>query len=787
MALSAAERKRNQRAREKEEREKLAALQPARPTEDQIRNRLSQHVRDLEWAQEQDALEHFYKSECRPLSQLLAIYEGADIGAKEIKDEEEAPLEKKKREVKDKQRRPNPSVDAVSIRAIELNDNGITVRINPDQFEYETLSGQKVNLRKLYEVDEVVSFRRWLDLRDKARKNLFWLCNLVNMPMFHKAHQMICDMFVQKNFDSLYFKGITRGDLPELFNKQVRVAQDGITPTKTMMLFAPREGRKSTIDGIDAVQWMLNCPDVRILIATAFRTLAKDLFGEIKGYFYLPLTGDPTAFHILFPEYVLYGRAGSSDSPVKCPAALFKSKDAHIWKTSMESASTGKRCDIRKLDDVVDYTNSNTEELRETLVRKINATGDLVVGWGFTDIVGTRYFTKDWYGTRTSKDEFGNEPEPYSCLFISAWTPKPQYRVLYDQLLKEQGGMFKVTEEMVDLWWPDSKSHNFKALLRKLKEKREISFKNQQLNIATDPKEIDLYINQFDQDVLDAHKYDRSKMPEGIEIIQCWDIAYSENSRTSDYSVGVTLGIFKNKNNEYCVVVIEVFFDKWKASELASNMIKYYEKHRPKAVYVENSNGVNFLMENIKNYAKRMGSDLVNSNGPLRVRPVSNKPNAKRERIKDVEFLLGHDRLWFVIGSWLEETFKQLTDYTGAKSTTYRKDDIPDAISLGITSHLPVTALQHNPDPKDVEKENEERQAKAAKDAHYNRVFGSSGTRLHPATSPPPLTRKQWEALRRGHPLTPPEPQVDLKPPQNPRAEQLKKLIGKILPPGMRL
>ena len=758
MALSAAERKRNQRAREKQEREKLAALQPARPTEEQINNRLSQHVRDLEWAQEQDAQGIFYKSECRPLVQLLAIYEGANINEKELEEEDE-PLEKKKREIKDKQRRPNPSVDAVSIRAIELIDSGIKVLFEPDEWEYETLAGQKVNLRRLYEVDEVVSFRRWLDLRDKARKDLFWLCNLVNMSMYHKSHQMICDKFVQKNFDGLYFEGMNRGDLPGLFEKQVRVDRDGKTPTKTMMLFAPRSGRKSTIDGIDAVQWMLNCPDARILIATAFRDLAKQLFGEIKAYFYLPMSGDPTAFQILFPEYVLYGRAGSSDSPIKCPAALFKSKDPHVWKTSMESSSTGKRCDIRKLDDVVDYSNSNTEELRQTLVRKINATGDLVEPWGFTDVIGTRYFTKDWYGTRMGRDEEGNEPEPYSYLSISAWIPKPQYRALYEQLLKEPNGMFKVTEEMVDLWFPQKLP--FKALRSKLREKKEISFKNQQLNIATDPKEIDLYINQFDLDTLRAHQYDRTAAPQNMEIIQTWDIAYSEHSRTSDYSVGVTLGIYKNKNNEYCVVVIEVFFDKWKASELASNMIKYYEKHRPKCVYIENSNGVNFLMENIKNYAKLRGSDIFSN---VRQRPVSNKPNAKRERIKDVEFLLGHDRLWFVGGHWIDETYKQLTEYTGGKSTTYRKDDIPDALSLGITSHLPSTALQHNPDPKDVEKEHEQRQAKAAKDAAYNRMFGNhSPTRTpqQPAAAPTP-------------------------PPQNPRAEQLKKLLGKILPPGMR-
>lgn len=782
MAKSSVERKRDQRARERAEKERLAQLQP---TQNQIEERLDQHERDLAYAQGADATNSFPLGECRPAVELLAIYEGANINEKDP-DEDDDVLEKKKRKIqKEKQVRPNPSVDKLTLRAISLFDNGIEVKVDPDQWEYETLTGQKINLKKLYEVDEVVSFRRWLALRDKARKNLFWLCNLVGMSMYHRSHQMICDMFVQKNFDGLFFPGFTKLDVSEMIGRQKRVAQDGITPTRTMMLFAPRSGRKSTIDGIDAVQWMLACPDARIMIATAFRDLAKQLFAEIKAYFFLPLSGTPSPFHILFPEYVLYGRDGVSDSPVKCPAATLPSKEPHLWKTSMESSSTGKRCDIRKLDDVVDYTNSNTEDLRATLVRKINATSDLVEPWGITDVIGTRYFTQDWYGTRMNPDEESKEVEPYSYLCISAWKPKPGYEAIYQQLVKTPNGMFQVTEEMVDLWFPQKLG--FSVLRSKLKEKKEISFKNQQLNIATDPKEVDNYINQFDIETLRAHTYDRSAAPQGMEIIQCWDIAYSENSRTSDYSVGVTLGIYKNRDKEYCAVVIEVFYDKWKASELASNFIKYYEKHNPIAVYVENANGVQFLKQNIENYAKLRGSDIGTK---LRVRPVSNKPNAKRERIKDEEFLLGHERLWFVSGGWIDETYKQHTEYKGGKSTTYRKDDIPDAISLGITSHLPSSALQHNPDPKQVEKEHEERLDKARRESFKNRMFGpSSGSRLHPKASQPPMSRTQWEQSQRGgvqfseeQPAAP----SALPPPRDPRQELMKKMIGKILPPGMR-
>ena len=724
MALSAAERKRNQRAREKEERARLAALQPAKPTEEQIRSRLSQHVRDLEWAQEYDATGNFYKSECRTLVQLLAIYEGSNINEKETEDdEEETPYQKRKRKVEEKQRRPNPSVDKVTISATEFVDSGVSVLFDPGEWEYETLTGQKVDLRKLYEVDEVVSFRRWLDLRDKARKNLFWLCNLLDMRMFHKTHQMICDRFVQKNFDGLFFKNMKRSDIPAMLNKQVRLAEDGVTPTKTMMLFAPRGGRKSTIDGIDAVQWLLNCPDLNIMIATAFRDLAKQLFEEIKAYFFLAKGGEPTAFQILFPEYVTYGRDGGSDSDLKCPAALFKSKDPHLWKTSMESSKTGKRCHIRKLDDVVDDKNSANDELRESIVKKINSTNNLLAGGAFTDIVGTRYFTNDWYGTRMAKDKNGREPSPYSYLCIPAWAPKPQYRHLYNQLLKEEDGLYKVTEEMVDLWWPQSAAHNFQALQTLLKETKEISFKNQQLNIATDPKEVDLHIFHFDKDVLRAHQYDKSMMPKDMTIVQCWDISYSER-KTSDYSAGATLGFYRNKNGEDCAVVIEVTAEKWKADELASNMLAFYEKYKPKRVYVEKVNGWEFLLGNIRNFAFRRGSDFANDNGPLRPFDIDNSKNAKENRIKNLEFLLAHDRLWFVSGHWIDLVFEQLSEYKGGKSTAYRKDDIPDCLAMGIVRFLPPSALQHNPDPRDIERERERELAASRREAIRDRMFG---------------------------------------------------------------
>src|SRR5208283_4950855 len=172
-------------------------------------------------------------------------------------------------------------------------------------------------------------------------------------------------------------------------------------------------------------------------------------------------------------------------------------------------------------------------------------------------------------------------------------------------------------------------------------------------------------------------------------------------------------------------------------------------------------------MGNIKNLAQMHGSDMTQA---IRLRPVSTKSNAKRARIRDLEFLLGHDRLWFVNGSWIDETFKQLTQYTGAKSTSYRKDDIPDALSF-ITEHLPPSALMHDPDPKQVEKEHEEMQAKANKQAMYNRMFGNSSL-------PPAMKASEWVRNQRGGPAMSPTVQEET------RIDPRYAMLARILPSG---
>lgn len=681
---------------------------------EEVAQRVSQHETDLAWALAQDA-QSFYKSECRSCVDLLAIYEGADILSKE--DDEETSDDKKK--PKKKENRPNPSQQKISIRAVEYNG----ILLEPDcDFEF----------RKLNEIDEVVSFQRWLDLRDKARKDLFWLGRALGKGLFHSFHQELCDQFVVKNFGGtsrdgvemkpMYFKDFTIDDFHDMLRAQKRFSAAGV-PTREALILDPRGSYKSTVDGIDVVSWLLNCPDIRVMIITAFKHLAKRFLKEIKGYFYLAPKAQPKTLHLLFPEYILLGVDGTSKEPLECPAALLGQKEHSVWVTSIESSNTGMHCDLRKADDVVDPKNSNTKELREQLKFDFDSTDDLLDQWGFSDVIGTRYFTDDWYGTRMLPDE-NSEVAPFKYHCRGSWIVKPEYRSV---------PLKQLTKEMVTLLFPYKLSWGY--LKYTLTKKGERSFRNQQLNDPTDAGEDSAYINQFDEDILRAHSYPFASSPKEGDIFIAWDWAYSDK-KTSDYSVGVAARVYQRPDKQYALCVLEIIFDKWKSSELVFQIISFYQKWKPKKVLIENSNGADLLKDNILVKAQILGSDILHN---VYWMPPSSQSNAKRNRIKSLEVLLKDDRLHFVNGSWIDETFKQLTKYTGEKSTAVRKDDIPDGMAY-LVEFLPKSALKRDVDPKVAEKEAEEMAAKAAMAAWKNRIFGSNSgnSTPPPSTSTPP-------------------------------------------------
>ncbi len=753
MGLNQAQRAANYRARKKGVPEPYSSVD-IKANEIALAAKELEHTENLIWAQKQDETGQFYKSECRSAIRLLAIYQGNNYLGTEDLEEVDSKTEKKK-----KQNIPNPSIQSVRIKAIEIEVDGAITKIDPNIREY----------RDLYEVNRVVSFQEWLNFRDKARKDLFWLGRLLGLDFYHNTHQIMCDMFVKKNFDGMYFPGFNRNDLHyEMLEKQQRFAANNVA-TRTMMLFAPRSSYKSTIDGADAVQWMLNAPDIRILIMTSVLRLSKELMGEIKSYFYLPLRGEATSFQLLFPEYILTGVDGTSLAPMECPAKNFNSKEPHLWVTSLDSSFVGSRCDIRKIDDAVEDKNSADDDLREGLKRKITATGALVESWGFTDIIGTRYFTTDWYGWRMGQvpdpEDITNSTEPFAYLSLSAWEPKPGFEVKYEQLLSTTGGIFNVTEDMVDLFFP--KKLSFKILRTKLREYKERGFKNQYLNIATDPMETTDTVVHFTKDVLRSHTYGPSAAPKTGEKIVTIDWAYSEK-KTSDFSVLAAHLRHTREDGTEELVVTDIDYDKWKASDLALHIVLFLRSHRPNRTFIEKALGADLLLLQLKAEATRLSClDVLEK---IKWIEPGNTRDAKANRIKTLEILLADDRLHFVSGPWIDELYRQFERFTG-ETKKGRKDDIPDGISMA-TRTLPPTMFNNiRVDPEEEQRMLEQQEKEYRKARHYEAMFGNqySGTRLNPGQPNLPAPTWRERALGRRKDAAPVIEETTPAKPRDPR------------------
>src|SRR6266851_55841 len=696
----------------------------------------SEFLRRLEECAAEDKSGQRYRSEARSRVRLLRLY----YGQPEVESDEEtgeSESSKKKKVV-----RPNPSETCI--------------RIQNSNLDPRSGRGRRPNLENIdYEIDEIVSFERWLDLRDRARKDLFWLGRLFGKDLYRSVHQDICDQFVRKNFggpwlnqdgtvdasrpevESAYFEGYTLGDVHAAIAWHQKFGEDGkVNPYGReieMMLLDSRGFFKSTIDGIDSAQWLLCCPDVRILIITGEYKLATAFAQEIKGYFYLGEGHEPTAFHLLFPEYVTSGVDGKSKEPLFSPARIHNQKEGSLWVNSIVANLSGWHCDIKKGDDVVTDENSNNEEQREKLKTKYDGTDDLLDPHGFMDHIGTRYFTDDWYGQRLKPNKETGEIAPLKYFCRGCWKIKPEYFDL---------PLVSLTEDMVTVTFPQR--WGFKRLRSLLLKKMgdtssDRNFRNQQMNEPTDAAEDSGFKISFTEADLRAHMYQREAAPRVGDVFVVWDWALSDRA-TSDYSAGVAARLYKNDADQWSFTILEIIFNKWKHSELAHQIVSFSKRWGPKVTMIEQSNGADFLKQEILNVGNRYGYQPY-----IYWKQPSRQENAKRNRIKSVEILLNEHRLHFVMGSWIDETIRQFTQYTGEKKNKGRKDDIPDAVSY-LTYILPTDArpIIEKVDPEEEKRLQEEHTKRVLRDEQYKRYFGGVGGEL-PKEQPsidPPAPRK---------------------------------------------
>lgn len=173
---------------------------------------------------------------------------------------------------------------------------------------------------------------------------------------------------------------------------------------RRMLLLDSRGFLKSSINCIaHSIQWILNYPDIAIMIMQANGDKANLVVSEMKQHF----QGNEK-LRAIFPELCPQKRVwewGRQDSFTvedkrfaKPRGGLKQHKEPTVMATSIERGLSGIHVDVIKCSDIVDPGNINGEGLQTVKKNFFLARNLLVAPQYWIDVEGTRYHFDDLYG-----------------------------------------------------------------------------------------------------------------------------------------------------------------------------------------------------------------------------------------------------------------------------------------------------------------------------------------------------------------------------------------------------
>ncbi len=247
----------------------------------------------------------------------------------------------------------------------------------------------------------------WCDDRQRARTDLLWLSNEI-----------------------LLYKDVEQDPHGRLFSNLQRFmgGKDYINPQngafvkyepacplwhlqghRFRLFLWPRDHLKTSVITIaHTIQWIINYPDVRILISTAIEDQASSMCDHIRSFFQFS-----ERFRFLFPEFCPEAQkvkefGNSHEFTVPCRKILWKEPTVSV--SSIGKVIAGFHYEVQKYSDMVDKENvktlnaikevNNHFDYTEHLLEK----SEVAPHHGWKDVEGTRYAISDLYGNIKRKE-----------------------------------------------------------------------------------------------------------------------------------------------------------------------------------------------------------------------------------------------------------------------------------------------------------------------------------------------------------------------------------------------
>ncbi len=350
--------------------------------------------------------------------------------------------------------------------------------------------------------------------------------------------------------DSLYFlctQMLGYGDWDTVHDEiEVFLAK----PAAKKALLVPRGHLKTSMVTIGkTIQFILNNPNVRILIANQVWDMSRKMLAEIKQHLELSqlnkVFGDFKSESWNQDAIIVAGRTRAFKEPT-------------VLTTGIEAETTGGHFDVILLDDLVGHQNCQTSEQREKAKRFRRSMVNLLEPGGKLIEVGTR-----WHLDDTFSEVFENEAEYYDIMIRQI---VEKGKIIFPKKFN------KKWDSATKTWGPSAvPCFDFIDHLKKSMTPAEYSA--QYMNNPVDEE------NQIFKPTYFKY-YERR--PDNLYVAMTIDPAISEKQAADYFSINVC-GMDKN----YDIFVLDILKGHWKVSDQINNIFLMYEKWKPSAVGLE--------------------------------------------------------------------------------------------------------------------------------------------------------------------------------------------------------
>jgi len=458
---------------------------------------------------------------------------------------------------------------------------------------------------------------------------------------------------------------------------------------KTRGLLWPRGGIKSTLTIVEAVQWILNFPHIRICFITATDPLAFGLVEELKAHFVLR-EETPTLMNLFFPEWCVSDEDFVASQGYRCPKWYNKNpgtkrKESTVNAISIGANISGRHYEVMIADDVVSNDNATSVEQCAKISKDFGINKKTLRPWGYVYKVGTRYLDDDMYGIDIEKLNIGdvtittdgpcveiitNTSLKTSFMIARAIVIKPEVK----KRIEDEGRQVSYIEagpEGCDFLLP--KLLDYSKLLMEWRDDEFImeGQYNQNPRIQT--------ATAFDLPLLQRNTIPISEMPMRGPISQTWDFAFSRK-KDRDFCVCSTV-VWDEKGG---MVVIDLIRQRFTPLDLAKAVVSCARKWRPFVIGIENAAGSDLIEPTIISEALKTGdpATIAVCSKIDWIKPTK-EDGAKQTRMAALHPYLFESKLRFVAHlPYLKELYSEFQKCLLHKQT---KNDIPDSISRQLT------------------------------------------------------------------------------------------------------